>query len=179
MAQINIGIDVLAPQHIDRSYGQIIAGHNIPYTSVAQANAAIYEGFRHKGKTVLIDLGAGQIEYWYKEGVQDIHLVPKIVNFNCCQPYQLILVTDGSYIIDEFSMVDKILVIPTVTFDLEIGESIGDDNIMIAVPMLANQVNTINLDVVAFGGDKEIFFTGIPATTTFLIYHRTLIPSNV
>lgn len=181
MGQVNIGIDNLSPQHIDRSYGRTIAGATIPYLSVAAANAAININFRHKGKTVLIDTdGTNAVEYWWKDGTADVDLIVKqSAAAGLVGPFQMILTTDDTFLLDEDLLIDKIIVIPTVAFDLKIGYSVGADDIMPEIPMLADQANVINVDVVAWGEDVTIYFTGIPATTTFLIYRRTLVPINL
>lgn len=179
MAIINQGIDNYSPQALDRQYGKIGPGvKTIPYVSVAEANAAIYSGFRHIGKTVLIDDGAGPVEYWWKNGTTDPDLVVKGVSGSFA-PYQITLTGDGTYEIPENYMIDKILVIPTVGFNLSVGMSLGASDLVPEIPMIQDQANVINLDVVALGGPVTIHFTGIPASTAFRMYLRTIIPSNV
>lgn len=177
MGQINVGIDNLSPQHIDRSYGRTIAGVTTPFTSVTQANAAVNIVFRHKGKTVLIDDGSGSKEYWWKAGTADVNLVLKEAP-GLNQPYKVTLITNGSYQIPVDFIVDLILVVPTVTFNLKIGFSAGAEDIMPEIPMIANQANVINVGIPAWGGPVTIHFTGPTATCIFLIYSRTMIPSN-
>jgi hypothetical protein len=47
---------------------------NTPYTNVAQVLSEITSGIRHQGLTVNV---AG-VEYWFKDGILDAHLVPKV-----------------------------------------------------------------------------------------------------
>lgn len=79
MAQENVGFDFVCPQAADRSYGALVAGQNVPYTSVANALTAVT--FRYRGKTVLIDPGdgSGAYEYWWRVGIGNNQLVPKIL----------------------------------------------------------------------------------------------------
>lgn len=78
MGTVNSGFNVNVAQNLDVSYGKLSAGKTIPYTSVAEANAALTSAFRHTGKTCYIDDGTGIAEYWYNGGVLDINLVPKV-----------------------------------------------------------------------------------------------------
>lgn len=81
MSQINVGFDNNSPQAIDRSYGALSVGSTIPYVSAAAAVAAINSAFRYRGKTVLIDPGdgSGAYEYWWRVGIADAQLIPKIL----------------------------------------------------------------------------------------------------
>lgn len=80
MSQINSGFDVFTPQAPDRSYGALVAAQNVPYVSAAAAIAAIPGAFRYRGKTVIIDPGdgTGAYEWWWRVGIGDAQLVPKI-----------------------------------------------------------------------------------------------------
>jgi len=80
MSQINVGYDNYSKQHIDRSYGTLSAGANVPYVSVAAANLAVNGAYRYRGKTVLIDDGSGAREYWWRVDTQDSSLVPKVLS---------------------------------------------------------------------------------------------------
>lgn len=79
MSQINVGFDNNSPQSIDRAYGKLVAGSTVPFASVAEAIAAVQ--FRHRGRTLLIDLGdgSGAQEYWWRVGIGDGQLVPKLL----------------------------------------------------------------------------------------------------
>lgn len=79
MSQINTGFDNFSPQAIDRSYGALSAGTNIPYASAAAACTAVLSAFRYRGKTVIIDPGTGAQEWWWRTGTADANLVPKIL----------------------------------------------------------------------------------------------------
>lgn len=80
MSQLNVGFDVNCPQNVDRSYGTLAAGRNVPYTSTAAAIVAVNAATRFRGKTILIDLGdgSGAQEWWWRLGTGDNQLVPKI-----------------------------------------------------------------------------------------------------
>ena len=45
----------------------------VPYTSVAEANTLLLQSIRHIGLTININ----NVEYWYKDGIDDINLVIK------------------------------------------------------------------------------------------------------
>lgn len=79
MSQINVGYDNYSKQHIDRSYGALSVGANVPYASVAAANLAVNVAYRYRGKTVLVDDGSGAREYWWRVDTQDASLVPKVL----------------------------------------------------------------------------------------------------
>ena len=179
MAQVNTGLDNNSPQAIDRSYGALSFGSTVPYVSTNAANAAVPGYFRHIGKTVLIDSGGGPVEYWWKSGIADINLEQKIVTPAAeWQPYQVLLTEDGSFSIPQNSLLDMIVIVPTVGFNLKIGTSAGAEDLQLGLPMIANQANVSVLIVPAWGSDQLIYFSGIPASTTFLLYMRSLIPSN-
>ena len=59
--------------NIDETYG--------PYDTVSEANAAIAEGLRDIGRTVIIKVGSSAIEYWWKAGTTDADLVQKNIAF--------------------------------------------------------------------------------------------------
>ena len=48
-----------------------------PYTSVQNALSSIPQAARYLGLTVIVVTGSIATEYWFKEGVNDINLVPK------------------------------------------------------------------------------------------------------
>ena len=50
----------------------------VPYTSTTQVNTLLLKSIRHIGLTVNIN---GE-EYWYKDGIEDSNLVPKIPNYD-------------------------------------------------------------------------------------------------
>ena len=63
-------IEIVNPAaNVDATYG--------PYADVAAANAAIVEGLRVQGRTVGILSAGTVVEYWWKDGVTDVHLVEK------------------------------------------------------------------------------------------------------
>lgn len=179
MAQVNAGLDNNSPQAIDRSYGALSFGSTVPYASIAAANAAVPGYFRFIGKTVLIDSGSGPVEHWWKSGIADINLEAKVILPAAeWKPYRIILAADGSFSIPQNSLLDMIVIIPTVGFNLKTGTSAGAEDLQPELPMIANQANVSVLIVPAWGSDQLIYFSGIPASTTFLLYMRSLIPSN-
>ena len=53
--------------NVDETYG--------PYDTVSEANAAIVEGLRDIGRTVIINVAGTAVEYWWESGVEDSDLV--------------------------------------------------------------------------------------------------------
>lgn len=175
MAQINQGLDNLSPQAVDRSYGRLVLAKTTPYSSVAQANAAVHIAFRHIGKTVLIDTGGGPQEYWWKDGVADINLITKMSPGN--GPESIVIESDDTYEIPEGYLMEKLIFVPESGYDLSIGLSLGSDDLMPSITLTANQANIINLDVAAWGAPQTIHFTGVTSNTIVLIYLRTMTPN--
>jgi len=68
--ELNDNIKPKAPKILDDRYSM---NGVTPYTDVAQANASIPLSYRALGLPVLI----GNVEYWYKDGITDLDLVPK------------------------------------------------------------------------------------------------------
>ena len=57
--------------NVDETYG--------PYDTVSEANAAIVEGLRDIGRTVIINVAGTAVEYWWESGVEDSDLVEKVL----------------------------------------------------------------------------------------------------
>jgi hypothetical protein len=94
MSTVNTGFDVNVAQALDTKYGKLSSGKTVPYTSVAEANAALTPSFRYAGKTCLIDDGTGIDEYWYYGGIADGNLVPKVRKV---KPLEIIIGAGAGY----------------------------------------------------------------------------------
>lgn len=101
MAQLELPISnqVTNPIPVDFYYG--------PYTSVAEANAAVPIALRlvgdNFGRTVGIGVAGAQTEYWWNGGTADVNLVPKATGGAVEPPPadpMLRLLTGGDYIYD-------------------------------------------------------------------------------
>jgi hypothetical protein len=66
---LNDNLIVQAPKATDERYG--------PYTSTAQALAAINPIVRYQGLTIGVEAGGSVTEYWFKDGISDFDLVVK------------------------------------------------------------------------------------------------------
>lgn len=77
MQQINDNFQLYAPKSLDNKYTKVIAGNSVPYASTTEANDSIDSAYRSIGLTVLIDVGAENKEYWYKDGIENSDLVVK------------------------------------------------------------------------------------------------------
>jgi hypothetical protein len=71
---INDNIQCNSPKSVDNKYLKF--GTTL-YTSVSDVNTAIPQVYRHRGLTVLIEIGGSQVEYWYYGGVLDGDLIEK------------------------------------------------------------------------------------------------------
>jgi len=71
----NDNIQLYANKALDNRTGQYQNATWVGYPSTAIANAALNPAVRHQGLTVLI----GNTEYWYKEGILDVHLITKTI----------------------------------------------------------------------------------------------------
>jgi hypothetical protein len=69
--ELNDNIKPKAPKILDDRYSM---NGVTPYVDVAEANATIPLTYRSLGLPVLI----GNVEYWYRDGITDIDLVPKV-----------------------------------------------------------------------------------------------------
>lgn len=78
---LNDGIKVTAPRAYDMRYGKLSAGKTAPYTTKAEALAAVIYEYRHIGLTVNI----ANEEWWFKDSIDDDGLVRK---FTAGQAFQ-------------------------------------------------------------------------------------------
>jgi hypothetical protein len=67
--QLSSGIVLGAPKALDAKFG--------PYAGVTIANNTIPDTLRYKGLTVGILENGEIVEYWYKSGTSNVHLVKK------------------------------------------------------------------------------------------------------
>lgn len=72
--QFNDNLAISLSKPIDARY---FAATNVPFGTVANANAGIPLSKRHLGLTVLIGSGTNGVEYWYMGGTADANLVQK------------------------------------------------------------------------------------------------------
>jgi hypothetical protein len=83
---LNDSIQNNSPKPVDNKYGIFASGAFRAYTSLAEANSSIPSAYRSIGLTALIDLGSGPIEYWYKSGILDSNLIPKVSPISVTTP---------------------------------------------------------------------------------------------
>jgi hypothetical protein len=75
---LNDNINTISNKPLDNRYSVNMLGATGYYETVAAANLAIPIPQRHRGLTVGIKLTGGLFEeYWYRDGVADINLIPK------------------------------------------------------------------------------------------------------
>ena len=85
---VSVPFQFNAPRLPDTRTAPIVNGVQVPYPSVAAANAGII--FRAQGLPVLINDGSGMKEYWYVGGTADTNLKLKTVAIT---PYTLPVAT--------------------------------------------------------------------------------------
>ena len=59
------------------SESKYLNSSNIAYSSTTEASTAIPISERYLGLTVLVDTGTSNVEYWWREGVDDVDLIEK------------------------------------------------------------------------------------------------------
>jgi hypothetical protein len=79
MAQFNENITLAAPNPLDKRYlsNRTLAGSQLPYSSCTEVTTTISDAVRYTGLTVLISTGGTNLEFWFKEGVDNSDLVEK------------------------------------------------------------------------------------------------------
>lgn len=86
---LNDTIQNNSPKPVDNKYGIFASGAFRAYNSVSEANATIPSAYRSMGLTVLINTGSANIEYWYKAGITDSDLIPKLTSLSANSPLAL------------------------------------------------------------------------------------------
>jgi hypothetical protein len=96
---------------------------------------------------------------------------------NVLFPWKVILNADGIYTLPAGLMMEKMIITPSANMDINVGLTPGGDEIMVIESIGANVDYVVNYDLVA-RTDRTIYFTGITAATTILIYRKTLTSQN-
>ena len=81
---------------------------------------------------------------------------------------------NGTYELEDGSMIDKILLKPTTADTIKVGTTAGGDEIMMEEELEPNKWKSITMDIFADGAALTIYFTGITEQTTIIIYKRKL-----
>jgi hypothetical protein len=92
-------------------------------------------------------------------------------------PWKVQLNGDGTYVLPAGLMMEKMIITPSADMDINVGLIPGGDEIMMIESIVANADYVVNYDLVA-RADRTIYFTGITAATTILIYRKTLTSQN-
>jgi hypothetical protein len=88
-------------------------------------------------------------------------------------PQTMFMSGDGTFILPDGYMIDKILIKPTIADTVRIGTTLGGDEIMMDKVMVPNvySTNGVNgVDVYADGASVTIYFTGFTASAQIKIY---------
>jgi hypothetical protein len=88
-------------------------------------------------------------------------------------PQTIFMSADGTYILPDGYLIDKIYIKPTAADTVRIGTTVGGDEIMFDKVMVPNVYSTNginNVDVYADGAPVTIYFTGFTASAQIKIY---------
>jgi len=79
MAQYNENITLAAPNPLDRRYLSLrtSAGSQLPYSGLSEVYLRVPLTVRYSGLTVLVRTGTTNVEFWFKNGIQDSNLIEK------------------------------------------------------------------------------------------------------
>ena len=84
---LNTNFGIAAPNPIDDRYlsTRLSAGKQLPYSGTSEVFLTLPESRRYPGLTVLIDTGTTATEWWFREGVADLDLIPKTIDIDIPQ----------------------------------------------------------------------------------------------
>jgi hypothetical protein len=83
-----------------------------------------------------------------------------------------LLTENGSYTVWMNDLLEKIVVIPSSSITLSIGNTAADKDILEDLPLQAGVANVIQLDVFAYATNRQLFFNGISGNTTIRFYKK-------
>jgi len=78
LSNFNDNLSIAAPKDIDNRRAKFFGGVWLPYANVGEANTAIVPAYRARGLTCFILQGGIATEYWYRDGIADVDLIPKL-----------------------------------------------------------------------------------------------------
>lgn len=152
----NDAFQIRAPKPIDSRY---LKNELIPWTSVAEVNAAIHTAYRHQGLTVLI----GQQEYWYMGGTTDNHLVPKNRGDIAIQ-----LSANGYYTAPFGMLIVALIITPDANINFKAGSSSEAEDFVPEVPLQKD----VPAPLAVFlwrNASQRIYFSGINGSNTTIL----------
>ena len=84
---LNTNFGIAAPNPIDDRYlsTRTSGGRQLPYSGTSEVFLTLPESRRYPGLTVLIDTGTTATEWWFREGVADLDLIPKTIDIDIPQ----------------------------------------------------------------------------------------------
>lgn len=86
-------------------------------------------------------------------------------------------VTDTSYLLEDGNMIDMIVMRSANSDSILLGETIGGSEIsLIPIELIGGEWKSVNVQIIANGGDKTIYFTGFTGAALIKIYKRKLLP---
>lgn len=75
--EINNNLYVAAPKALDSRWGVFEAGVWRPFSSVSEALTKVEDGLRHKTMVLAVTTPAGIVDYWFRDGVENVHFIRK------------------------------------------------------------------------------------------------------
>jgi hypothetical protein len=154
----NDAFQIRAPKPIDSRY---LKNEIIPWTSVAEVNAAIVSAYRYPGLTVLI----GTTEFWYLNGIADVNLVPKGQSNNSTT---VNLSADGFYTFPLGVLVVALIVTPSALINFKAGSTAGAEDFVPTIQLQANIPAALAVFLVRNQG-QSIFFGGISGASATVV----------
>lgn len=129
----------------------------------------------------------GLIAFDYEEGIH--YFINKLNNAwlplgsgggggGVAGPVKIILTTNGIYTIPAGFKLRQLIITPSVDSNIKVGKTLAGDEIMFIDTILASVDKPIDYTLTA-RTDKNVYFTGITASTAILIYMEPLDPSIV
>lgn len=171
MAIINIAYDNYTPQHLDRSRMKIVAGRHVPYVSVAEANAhpRNLPEFRYPTKTVVIAVGGENVEYWWKNGIDDSDLIPKAAGYTPgSNRLNFTLLTDGEIVLPADTDIIKCRVYNAAGLtDFKVGSAAGLDDVISLQNLQMDKWQIFYCDLYDEENTVTLYVSGITSETFF------------
>lgn len=81
---------------------------------------------------------------------------------------------DHEYVLSDGYCIDKIMIKPSAEEVAKVGLTPAGDELMFQDTLPADQWRTLNVDVIADGGDVSVYFSGFTNDTIIIIYKRKI-----
>ncbi len=133
------------------------------------------ESFIHQTEGIAIANVAGLVAALVEKADQ----VALQLLIDLVKPIRLILEADGSYEIPAGKLMERLIITPIAETTLKVGITPAGNEVLEEEILDADSDKIVDYVIVARAAGNLIYFTGIVAQTTVLIYTKTLEHSNV